>query len=651
MGCRMKRHTTEHEGPNHVDHRRRLAKTNAAMESHQGLSWLRVWVNNVIPRSLTSDEAWFFQARRIACLIGIVCVAALSWAVFASIEERRLMSMLERESEFQAYRLNHELEIWVKTARMAGTSAQLNQVSLVEFQRRAEGLLPLMHGLQSVRFESAPVDGTIYAVQPEAAPDNMPVKIDHLTASMTSSESAPLMSTALTAPLTEPLAEPLTEPLTATGIGAPTPVNAATPNFSDIAGRIQIAPVAAEGVGLASKLLVRVPTGPQSDPLGHIVGAINLDDWAARQLDAGDRSGQGRVLAPRVLVQTTSGNTQPEPGATALLREDILFEQPITFAFFPDPAFRTNHASAWPGLSAVAVFWCLCALEMALRARGRLSVAHARMTRVNTELRRYVDRLEEEIAEQRLAEAEANRAKQAKVFFLSRMSDELRSPLNAIIGMFQLTLRLQDVPYRTKRQARVGLDTARRLYQQISNVIDASLLDTGTLELEPQITSTAKLVEEWTDALKSSIAQSGKQILPDIQVAPSLPDTLELDPLRLHQIVHNLLDNAVKFTETGTVSLHVGFASGSANFLLINVFDTGSGIADEKQSNLFNRFYNRRGRDMDADGDAWCSSGLGLSICRDLARMMNASLTFENRPAGGTMFSLRLHNVVRAQAA
>lgn len=263
--------------------------------------------------------------------------------------------------------------------------------------------------------------------------------------------------------------------------------------------------------------------------------------------------------------------------------------------------------------------------------------------RHNAQLKDYADRLESEILERRLAEAEVNRARAATGRFLGTMRHEIRASLDVAIALFRAIKNDEAAEHDPKSLAARGLDTSQRLMGQLTNVLDASRLDAGAMKLAPAEADLNCLIETWSRHLETVCDASGKSIETQVLKGDQLPGRVVLDSVRVSQIVTNLLTNAVNFTPSGTVTLQVGFVPGSANVLVIKVSDTGPGISEERRETLFERFY-QHPRPICADADRK-TPGLGLSICRDLAGLMGGSLSFEDRPGGGTVFNLRLYNV------
>ncbi len=242
-----------------------------------------------------------------------------------------------------------------------------------------------------------------------------------------------------------------------------------------------------------------------------------------------------------------------------------------------------------------------------------------------------------EEAERRRALAEQLSA--ARGAFLARMSHELRTPLNGVLGMMEL-LGQTPLSAHQREMTEAVRASAHTLLLLINDVLDLSKVDAGRLTLEPRPADPVAVITDVITLLRPIAAQRG---LP-IRVALALPPLTELvlDPLRLRQIALNLLGNAIKFTARGEIEVRLGRGPGGE--LLLAVQDTGPGVPEALAAQIFDPFVMGQAQAAaeGPGGTGLGSTGLGLSICRELAGLMGGRLWLESEVGVGSTFTLAL---------
>jgi signal transduction histidine kinase/DNA-binding response OmpR family regulator/integral membrane sensor domain MASE1 len=272
--------------------------------------------------------------------------------------------------------------------------------------------------------------------------------------------------------------------------------------------------------------------------------------------------------------------------------------------------------------------------EQALREREeQLKATIAKLEQSEAELQGQAGILRglaSESAEQRERAVAASRAKSD---FLAMMSHEIRSPLNGIIGNTDLLLDSPLAPSQ-RRSADVVRQCGTALITVIDDILDFSKIEAGKLDLAYEDFN----LEESLEAVASMtrVAAQNKGLKLAVAIAADVPRGVKGDENRLRQVLLNLVANAVKFTETGSIDIGVERASASADCVVIRftVRDTGVGIPLEAQAHLFDAFYQVDGSYRRKAG----GTGLGLAICRRLAHLMGGEIGVESLPGMGSRF-------------
>ncbi|MCK9686528.1 ATP-binding protein [Scleromatobacter humisilvae] len=237
----------------------------------------------------------------------------------------------------------------------------------------------------------------------------------------------------------------------------------------------------------------------------------------------------------------------------------------------------------------------------------------------------------------RLARDKAEEATRAKSLFLATMSHELRTPLSGIIGMLQLGLR-EAMPPQSRSRVSLALGNAEALLAIINDILDFSKIEAGKMGFEAMDFDLREMVQSLVELLDLRAQEEGLSLLSHVD--PNVPQWLRGDPMRLRQILLNLIGNALKFTEAGTVELRVGCGSTETGRLLleIEVEDTGIGISQEAQQRLFSSFEQADVTTTRKYG----GTGLGLTITRALVQGMEGEISLTSAPGVGSTFRVRL---------
>ena len=277
----------------------------------------------------------------------------------------------------------------------------------------------------------------------------------------------------------------------------------------------------------------------------------------------------------------------------------------------------------------LAVFGMYIALMARTAERRRSHLTNA--VRTSREL---IRELEEQSAQLRNAQQRAESASAAKSEFLANVSHEMRTPLHGILGMLQLASDSESSPER-RHQLQMATRSAESLLTTIEDILDFTKIEARKLELEPVYFSIRELVADTLKTLGVTAAQKGLQLA--FAFDANVPDRLWGDPLRLRQILINLVGNAIKFTPQGEIVVRAAVQSsfGGEVMLRFEVSDTGTGIDAHKRDIIFDPF-------AQADSShsrKYGGTGLGLSIVARLVDVMQGSISVESEPGEGSTFT------------
>jgi len=248
-----------------------------------------------------------------------------------------------------------------------------------------------------------------------------------------------------------------------------------------------------------------------------------------------------------------------------------------------------------------------------------------------TESRKHEVALRMSLAAQQAAEA----ANQMKSEFLAMISHEVRTPLGGVIGMLKIGLKDTSMMEGTRAKLCVGLSNAEILLQIINDILDYSKLEAGKMSLEVIDFDLPAVVRDAQTILEERAESKGLALA--TEVTPDLPQWWRGDPVRLRQVLINLIGNSIKFTPTGEVRLKVTYESADG-MVVFAIRDTGIGISAEALPRMFQKFEQAEAETARKFG----GTGLGLAICKQIVEAMGGSIWVESELGVGTTFRFRL---------
>ena len=278
--------------------------------------------------------------------------------------------------------------------------------------------------------------------------------------------------------------------------------------------------------------------------------------------------------------------------------------------------------------------------EQAVQVNAELQARERQVIELNMRLAHHAGELEtinREIALKNLELAEASRMKSA---FIANMSHELRTPLNAIIGFTGALLMKLPGPLTVDQDKQLNTirSSARHLLSLINDILDVAKIEAGKITLAIEPVQCQALISEVAETLRPLAQQKGLAL--EVALAEQ-PITLDTDRRALTQIMINLLNNAIKFTERGTVRISLDQRLEGGQFMTeMSVTDSGAGIKEEDQSKLFQAF-----SQLDSTSTRHAEgAGLGLYLCQNLANVIGGALFFQSDYGSGSTFTLALRS-------
>jgi signal transduction histidine kinase/CheY-like chemotaxis protein len=297
----------------------------------------------------------------------------------------------------------------------------------------------------------------------------------------------------------------------------------------------------------------------------------------------------------------------------------------------------------WMGASLMALLGGAL-MYILVSAPTRLRVAVERATEA---LRKNEEALERRVAERTaelaVAKEKAEVANQAKSTFVANMSHELRSPLNAILGFAQLMNRSQTLPKDQLETVRIITNNAEHLLTLINNILDLSKIEAGRTTINEKNFDLLALLNDIENMFRLKVEAKGLQLL--VEHTPDVPQYVRTDEVKLRQVLINLINNALKFTESGGISVRAGISNAQkspiTNYQLIfEVQDTGSGIAPEELEKLFEAFVQTETGKQAQEG-----TGLGLSVSHKFVELMGGKIKVNSTVGSGTTFAFNIQAI------
>jgi signal transduction histidine kinase len=330
----------------------------------------------------------------------------------------------------------------------------------------------------------------------------------------------------------------------------------------------------------------------------------------------------------------------PKLRLLALTQFIVNFTAFFLIYYFGPPALNDTPLIALQGLGLVSTMAAAAYVSMMALYYARIVASGAEL---EVEMRGHLATA----AALRKATAQAERASAAKAEFVASMSHELRTPLNAVIGYSQMLL--EDAADQGDEQSLEDLNrihsAGQNLLRLVTEVLDLSKIEAGKMELSPSTIMVGDLLAQLAHARKGAAEARGNILT--VECAPAVGKAV-WDSTRMGQAIGHVIDNAIKFTDAGTVVVSARRERGEeGDEIVIDVRDTGIGIAPDVLPGLFEKFAGAQ----DATGSKYGDRGLGLTLSLALCQLVHGDITAESEPGKGSCFTLRLPAKPAAPAA
>lgn len=352
--------------------------------------------------------------------------------------------------------------------------------------------------------------------------------------------------------------------------------------------------------------------------------ALRMLGW-----DADDFIGQ---LIENVLLKQDNSSADGQQPTSGRARVNEHFGVEVM-----DEQFRRRNGSSFP-----VAYTCSPIVDQNNNIAGALYIFRddTARKRYESELQQYSEEMQSINRELEAARAHADKANNAKSSFLANMSHEIRTPLNGVIGVTSLLERTELNDKQRKHVDRIK-QSGQILMGIINDILDYSRIEARELTLEAIPTDLYQLVHDIADML--NVVADEKHLPLRIVIKAGTPQQVLTDPLRLRQVLSNLINNAIKFTSQGQVTVtlspvNTDATDGSPPRVRFEIQDTGIGIPQEKHAQLFQKFYQADASTTRKFG----GTGLGLAICKQLVELMEGSIGLESQEDVGSTFWFEL---------